>query len=276
MASFKVICLAGVTILVAGAAEAADLPSVPHMEAPFLPTTSPVVAGNWYLRGDVGVGISDLRQGNSDNDYVIPGLAYNAHTLEDAAIIDVGVGYRFNEYFRADLTGGYRASAALRSIESYQGGGFTGFDNYSGSISSVVGLVNGYVDVGTWYGVTLWGGAGVGVADLMVRNVVDMGVVPAAGFGFAPDHSQLNLAFALMAGLDFAVTQNLTMELGYRYLNQGTAKTGVITCQNIPSDQCSHEVQHYKIASNDIRLGFRYLLANNPPPQPQYPLIRKY
>ena len=45
--------------------------------------------------------------------------------------------------------------------------------------------------------------------------------------GFPPvvispmERSTTNFAWALMAGLDFNVTQNLKLELGYRYLNMG-------------------------------------------------------
>ena len=275
MARIKALCLAGVaSFAVTASAFAADLP----LPAPpvFEPPPAPVAFGGaWYIRGDAGLGIADLRQGNSDNDYVIPGLAYNSHTLEDSAFIDAGVGYRFNEYFRADVTGEYRGSAHYQGVESYSGGGATGYDNYSASVRSIVGLVNGYVDLGCWYGVTPFVGAGVGVANVAVRGLTDNGAYPFPGYGLAGDHSQTNFAFALMAGLDFAITQNLTMELGYRYLNQGSVRSGAIQCQNISPDQCSHEVQHYKIASNDIRLGFRYAFSDFAPRQ-RAPIIARY
>ena len=275
MARIKALCLAGVaSFAVTASAFAADLP----LPAPpvFEPPPAPIaVGGAWYIRGDAGIGIADLRQGHSDNDYAIPDLAYNSHTLEDSAFIDAGVGYRFNEYFRADVTGEYRGSAHYQGVESYTGNGAIGYDNYSAQIRSIVGLVNGYVDLGCWYGVTPFVGAGVGVANVAVRGLTDNGAYPFPGYGIAGDHSQTNFAFALMAGLDFAITQNLTMELGYRYLNQGSVRSGTIQCQNISADQCSHEVQHYKIASNDIRLGFRYAFSDFAP-RPRAPLIARY
>ena len=87
-------------------------------------------------------------------------------------MIDVGAGYQFNEMFRADGTLEYRALARLRSLSTltdpaspYFGGlaPFGGFDR--ADVASFVGLINGYVNPGTWYGFAPFLGAGVGFAD---------------------------------------------------------------------------------------------------------------
>lgn len=282
MASFKALCLAGVASLVAtAAANAADLLPPPPQFAPPPPVYAPVeFGGAWYLRGDVGIGISNLRTQNSTFDTPVPDVRFESHSLDDSGFIDAGVGYRFNEYFRADITGEYRAAAHYSAIESYNQGFFSkppnssrGYDTYSGSIRAIDGLVNGYVDAGTWYGVTPFIGAGVGVANVSVNNLIDLS--PGGGFGFAADRNTTNFAFALMAGIDFAVTENLKIELGYRYLNLGNVASGTIHCVN--QTTCPNEVQHFKLASNDIRLGFRYTFADfAPPPPPLVPLVRKY
>ena len=284
MASFKALCLAGVASLVATAtAHAADLP-LPAPPPVYMPPP-PVIGGNWYLRGDVGIGIADLNQkGSSFNPAVlpIPGLAYNDSSLDDTSFIDAGVGYRFNQYFRADVTGEYRAAAHFGAVESYTCKGSSncrynprGEDAYNGSVKSEAGLVNGYVDAGTWYGVTPWAGAGVGLTHVTFGTVTDQGAEAASGgFGVAQAHDQTNFAFALMAGLDFAITRNLTLELGYRYLDQGRIATGTIVCQG--TGTCANEVQHYHLASNDIRLGFRYTFADFAPIGPPPVLISKY
>lgn len=285
MASFKALCLAGVASLVATAAGAADLlPPPPPVYAPPPPA---VIGGGWYLRGDVGLAITDIQQkGSTFNPKfpAIPDLRYNSSYFDDQAFIGGGVGYRVNEYFRADITGEYRASSHYSAVESYKCVGSPncrfnprGFDKYDGSIDSIVGLANGYIDLGTWYAVTPFVGAGVGVAHVGFNNVTDTGFEAAAGgFGYAGNHYQTNFAWALMAGLDFAVTQNLKLEIGYRYLDQGNIATGTINCQT--PGICPKEVQHYHLTSNDIRLGFRYTFADlgGPVIGPSLPLIRKY
>ena len=131
--------------------------------------------------------------------------------------------------------------------------------------------MNGYVDVGTWYGVTPFFGGGVGIANVEVKGLTDISYGSGAaggagngGGGFAADHNQTHFAYALMAGLDFAVTPNVTLELGYKYLNLGNVSSAPINC--VSATTCPNEVQHYKLQSNDVRLGFRYTFANLLPP----------
>ncbi len=294
MTSFKALCLAGVASLVATTAaqtaHAADLPFAPPPPAVLVPPPVVIQTG-FYLRGDVGVGINDLQVRKSTFDYDVPDARFENSSITDSPIIDVGIGYRINNYFRVDVTGGYRGTAEFRANESYNVGAFAkdqygnyppndarAYDNYSAHVRAEYGLVNGYVDLGTWYGVTPFAGAGVGVANVEVKGLTDISYGSGAyggqgngGGGFAGDKNQINFAFAVMAGLDFAVTPNLTLELGYRYLNLGNVKTAAINCVSTPS--CPNEVQHYKLQSNDIRLGFRYNFASL---LPAVPLVRKY
>jgi opacity protein-like surface antigen len=281
MASLKALCLAGVASLVATAtAYAADMPSALPPAPVYIPPAPPL-GGNWYLRGDVGVGIDDLtQQGSTFNPAnVPPGIAYKNSSLDDSAFIDGGVGYRFNQYFRVDATGEYRAAAQYSAIETYNQGFFfrpktnqQNADVYRGNVRVVDGLVNGYVDAGTWYGITPWAGGGVGIANINAGSVIDNG--EGGGIGYSSSKSTTNFAWAVMAGLDFQVTRNLVFEVGYRYLNVGSYASGAIACQN--ESPCPNEVQHHKLAYNDIRLGLRYILPDFAPVGPAPVLVTKY
>ena len=285
MASFRALCLASVASLSAAvAAHAADIPATILPPTPvYAPPPAPIGVSGVYLRGDVGVGIADLRTREStfDANYSVPGLRYETHSLDDAAFIDAGVGYRFNNYFRADVTGEYRAAAHYSANESYIAAYGTdtaskAYDKYDASIRSVVGLVNGYVDVGTWYGVTPFVGGGVGVGYVTTKNLTDISYGNYYGYGnggggFSYDHSQAKFAYALMAGLDFHVTQNLALEFGYRYLDLGNVSSGQINC--VSTQFCGHEVQHYRLAYSDIRLGARYMFTDF---LPRPPVIARY
>jgi len=275
MGSIKALFIAGA--LVVGApclASAADLLPPPP------PPLVPVTFSGWYLRGDVGVGaatISDLRS-TFDAGFVVPGDEFDSRTVGDSAFVDFGVGYQFNNWFHADITGEYRTAAPFHAIESYTPPtcpitGGRCYDNYTGSISNIVVLANGYLDLGTWWGFTPYIGAGVGVADHIVAGLTDIGTT-VGGFGFAPDQSSASLAWAAMAGLGYMVTPNLRLEIGYRYLDMGTVTTGPIHCTNTPF--CGDEVQRFHLASNDIRLGMRWIFADLPPPPPAFPVVAKY
>jgi opacity protein-like surface antigen len=218
-----------------------------------------------------------------DAGFVVDKPRFESSRLGDSTIIGLGVGYKFNNWLRADVTGEYRTAGHFGAVESYGPTFCTSasgrcYDSYSASISNAVFLANGYVDIGTWYGLTPFVGAGVGFASSTVRGLTDTGnSLGAQGFGWAADKTTTNFAWALMAGLGYTVNSNLKLELGYRYLNMGTVTSAGINCTNAPA--CGNEVQRFKLASHDIRLGMRWMF-NEPPPPPmppmQMPLVRKY
>ncbi len=165
-------------------------------------------------------------------------------------------------------------------------------DFYRGNISSLVGLVNGYVDLGTWFGVTPYVGAGVGLARNTLSGMTDQGIASytsGAGAvtsgpsgGYFGDGSKTNFAWALMAGLDFNVTQNLKLELGYRYLDLGKFGSGASNCLNGTGAgtgfACAVNYVSSKndLASNDFRIGLRWMIGEEPAYAPEAPLVRKY
>jgi opacity protein-like surface antigen len=126
-------------------------------------------------------------------------------------------------------------------------------DQYTGSIRSTVVLANGYVDLGTWNCLTPFIGAGVGVAFNQLDDLVDTGV-GTSGSGIGQNSTHTDLAWALHAGLSYAVTQNFTMELAYRYLNYGSVTDSINCIGGCHPD--SYKVD--SLSSNDITLGFRW------------------
>ena len=261
----------------AGVAAAADMPLPPP------PVIEPVVVApfsGWYLRGDAGIGINQMSSFVSNLAPIVPGFQYNGSGLGTQAIFGLGVGYQFNNWLRADITGEYRTDSKYWANESYAGGvGYgPGSDGYSGAVHGGVFLANGYVDIGTWYGFTPFVGAGVGIADTTFHGVTDVGLGPSnyGGYGTAADRTSTQLAWALMAGVSYAISPNWRVELSYRYLDMGSVRSNGIVC--IPLCAPPYEVQSFHMASNDIRVGLRYLFAEVPPLAPplQGPVISKY
>ena len=290
MGSFKALCIAGVASLAAlSTASAADLflPPPPPVEPAYVPVE---FSGAFYLRGDVGAGALQLRNGSSSFNPDIPygtangaprGFAIQGASASEQVIVDGGVGYQFNRYFRADVTGEYRFGAAYRSVETYAGGvNFNpGSDGYKGNISSGVILLNGYVDLGTWYCITPYVGVGVGTAFNTFSGVTDYNLSNnGVASGSSSSNTHTSLAYAFMAGFTYNLTQNLKLDLGYRYLDLGRATSGAINCYGgtaVCGDN-SRERQSYHLASHDIRLGMRYMFADFAPAPSIYPLVRKY
>jgi opacity protein-like surface antigen len=291
MARLRPLALAAIAAASCGWARAADLPP-----APSLPSPSPPEAefGGWYLRGDVGVGVnSTAPQFEAAPDPIAAGVAtqaFNHTTRSPFGMIDFGTGYQFNSWFRADATLEYRAGANLQSLYTLNDPAFPSYggpaqyaDFYRADVASIVGLVNGYATLGTWYGLTPFLGAGVGVADNKVSGFTDEGLGYADYTSLGPtggyfaNGSRTSFAWALMAGVDFDVSANLKLELGYRYLNYGSITTGGSNCLagesggTFSTANCSSGVANTissrnKLASNDFRLGVIYLIGEAPPP----------
>ena len=220
-----------------------------------MPIPAPLDTSGWYIRADVGVGVDDsysFRSSLAPTNALggaAPPFSRVFSSMGDAAIIGLGVGYQFNHWFRADITGEYRFAANYKAGNTYTAfcGATFCLDTYSGQFSQAVFLTNGYVDVGTWYGVTPFVGAGVGFARSKLASLTDNG----AGNGFASDTVKTNFAWAAHAGLGYNVSPNLKLEFSYRYLNTGAFRSNAIVCEDTPS--CFYEQQSFRTASHDFR-----------------------
>ena len=287
MGKFKALACASLLALFPQFARAADLlPPAPNMEMPMLRgSVEPDSA--FYLRGDVGIGINQVGKVTSTFVGTVPGFQHDAQSLGDAPFVGFGAGYQFNSWFRADLTGEYRGSARYDGVESYMtnntdcagnaGASTRCPDVYTGSVSSAVFLANGYVDLGTWYGLTPFVGAGVGVARNKSGMTTDMSIGNTGG-GYSVGAAKTGLAWGLRAGLDYTVNSRLKLEFGYRYLDLGSYNTGTIVCQPVGVAGCTQESQRIKLASHDLRIGMRWMFADAgyAPAPAMPPLVRKY
>jgi len=259
---------AGVTALVVGSgALAADL------AAPY----QPIATGGWYLRGYIGQSNQFVNRISHPSFATAPQFTFfDKGGFDSAPFYGAGVGYQWTSWLRTDVTGEYRGKAGFHALDSY-------FDNtavayrtndYTASKSEWVALVNAYIDLGTWWSITPYVGAGVGVAFNTIDHFRDTNVI-ASGGGWAETGRQTSLAWALHAGAAYRVTSNLALDLSYRYLNVGNARSGIL--QNLdPSFSSGNPlapVTFHNIQSHDLMLGLRWMLQ----PEPMYSpsIIRK-
>ena len=264
------------------AAFGADMAIAP----PPMPYAAPVADfGGWYLRGDIGFSNQSVKNIRNTN----PALYANLLSLDErtgfdtGGVFGLGAGYQFNNWFRVDVTGQYRGSTNFHGLDltSFPNGGATGFgsDVYNASKSEWVFLANAYVDLGTWWCVTPYIGAGLGTARVSIANFTDSGVAtlfpPGSGVGpslvSAQTGAQWNFAWAPHAGLAYKVSPNMTVELGYSYLNLGDGTTGVDT--TFDRSAGGHAFTFKNITSQDLMLGVRWNLDSPQVYAP--PLIRK-
>jgi len=274
MRSVKSLLAAGAATLISSMAFAADMPiaAPPPMYAPPAP---PADFGGWYLRGDVGM----TNQRAKSIESALP-AGYSKTTeglgFDSAGLFDLGVGYRFNNWFRADLIGQYRGKSNLHGSDNVVGPGFVGVNNYTGSKSEWVVMANAYVDLGTWWCITPFIGAGVGGSYNKISGFRDDGVSYNPGLNnsvaYFADNGKWNLAWAAHAGLAYRVNPGFTVELAYSYMNLGDGAPGNYRLfDNSASGPTSIKVRD--ITSHDVKIGVRWDL--NSPPAYMPPLVTK-
>ncbi len=292
-------------LIVFGVLSAAPV-SAADLSLPFPPPVdeTPVeFATGWYLRGDVGysdmtapVAIADLIGGKSSI---------------GTATWNIGMGYQVNSWLRTELSidrGVYRTQTSgspfwcpyqawptiitdiATGKEIRRGGTQVPSETCTpfteGSLNRTSGFVNGYVDLGNWYGVTPYIGAGLGVSYLQgttrlkyIKNSdgalwapdlsagmngyytqwLDLDgnvIVPQPLIPFAPINWNRSIttkswkfAWNLMAGASYDISQNLKADLGYRFLNAGTITS-------LPGNMGAAPVEK-ALLSHEVRLGLR-------------------
>jgi opacity protein-like surface antigen len=243
------------------AAYAADL-GVPEPE-PCLGCSGP-----WYVKGFVGA--ANPHVGGIDYELITSNFVTYDKDIKSTPLFGVGFGYDTGHYFRFDLTGEYRGKSLFLAQDIYQdpfsaSGTGAATNEYTADIESWVGLVNGYVDLGTWWCITPYVGGGVGFASISVLGYKDVNV-PTSGVAFGLDNTETNFAWAVYGGLAYKVNPGLTIDLAYRYTDLGDAKTGKTFTYDNSATAGGFVIED--ITSHDLLLSVRLALGSQPAPMP--------
>jgi opacity protein-like surface antigen len=219
-----------------GEARAADL----GIARPPMPPVLEEYGSGWYLRGDIGwTGYTGVSA-----DYVIDGVPYSDFTstkLEDSWFAGAGMGYRFG-WFRADITADYRFQSQFT--------GATVGNVYTGEETNWSVLVNGYVDLGTWSGITPYIGGGLGGAYHGTSKWRD-------GWDNAfADGSNWDFAWAVMAGFAVQVSPHALIDIGYRYVDLGKPESGL----GLDDWTATSKVRLDNVTAHELRAGVRYMI----------------
>jgi opacity protein-like surface antigen len=255
----------------------------------------------WYIRGDLGatrlpsvsVGApSGLPTASANGTITNPNANPSAPTASVRNGSDIGytaslgAGYQFNSWLRADLIGDFNkpvvstsssgggavpcvtavnyptstTTGAIVDNPTYANGGCTGA--YSAKLSSYDVLANIYVDLGKWYGITPYVGAGIGMGfghyatssafTMANGNPYQVTYSDAyfntsfyQNFNRQSSGTYYNFAWALMGGFAIDVFSHTKLDIGYRYRDLGSVPglSGNLTSQ-------------------EVRAGVRYMIDN--------------
>jgi opacity protein-like surface antigen len=223
----------GIAIYVcAGTLETRAADMAPYAGDP-TPQTKVEFGTGWYIRGDAGWAFDKAP-------VVAPNLSAVASKQLNSVSVDLGGGYKFNNWIRGDMTLGlFGTQPVLVGGSPYSGVAYT-----TAELKKYLLLVNAYADLGTWYGVTPFVGVGAG-GDLI------NGVSTLSTSSFVNATQKYNFAWALMAGVAYNFSENASVEVGYRYVNFGNFAGG----NSLTGATFTHNLN-----SQEIRVGIRYLV----------------
>jgi opacity protein-like surface antigen len=239
-------------------------------------------ASNWYVRGDLAYAQETFPKISSAFTYdpsIAPAFTFGpSSSVLNSFSAGAGMGYKVNTWFRTDLVLDYRSTVKAGwlgpSILCTTGVGtnaegqtiITAQDTCTSHFNTEIHrwdlLANGYVDIGSWGGFTPYIGAGAGVTWSRTKQSVNWTMsnglpyqVSTDGFYFNLDRSQAQMnyqfAWAVMAGVAIAMTEQAKLDVGYRFLDLGNV-TGISGVRGSPATQ--------RVFVNELRAGFRYMI----------------
>jgi opacity protein-like surface antigen len=237
------------------------------------------VGSGWYLRGDVGYAFNrDMDDVNFRTFDPVSG-AYTDGTLDSASLSSgmtygIGFGYTFNQWLRSDITlDGFKSdvdgSFATTTPCGGAPAGTTCLMKGSGSVQTLSLMANGYVDLGTYAGLTPYVGAGAGVSRVKWSDMSedfyceDGTAACSASLLGSTSHSgktDYRFTYALMAGLAYDISPNLKLDVGYKYTH--VAGGDMFGWDSISSAAGATGAQGKDdgFSSQEVRVGLRYEL----------------
>jgi opacity protein-like surface antigen len=233
MGGLKTVVVAGAALAMSGAfAHAADMPDyppLPEYRAPHLDLNS-----GWYLRGDLGAYWGVISRAESAAPFANP----TDSSLGQGMTAGLGVGIK-TSWLRTDVTIDYATPMKYQGTVAAPG-------DTTAKIQPTTGLFNGYLDLGTWYHISPYIGAGVGASYTRVSDYASTGAPPFSG---DVNKAQWKFSWAGMAGIAYAISHNLMIDVGYRYLSIGDVSTG--------SDAFG-AMTFKNVAAHEARVGVRW------------------
>lgn len=266
-------------LAVGGPVLAADLYVEP---APVAPAPAAAYSG-WYIRGDVGYVFKSHNEGNWDFYNQFPGvqgidetLRYDRLNFGAAASFSGGVGYRFNDYLRADatldffhakVTGGTQCPFFIRTDpEHLLPWGSDCHYNNTASADVWAPMINAYADLPSMGAVTPYFGLGIGAAYVKYGTLNLQEVCadcPAAYTPYSATHEGLGswrMAGSAMAGLSYRLSDNFLLDTGYKYTRVAGGDAFAYDAADQSFGATGAQIRDNGFDFHSLRVGLRYEL----------------
>lgn len=231
MTSYKLpglVCAASISLT--ATAGAADLPPLQLPPLKSAPQVQELFSA-WYLRLDGGYRSGDVANGTAF------GNPITSTKVDESGTIGGGFGFKY-QWLRSDLTVDYGGAGKLVSATAL------GSPTVSQKMQNLTTLLNGYLDLGTWWGMTPYVGAGFGYTYFKPTTVTVFGAPTSVA------NNNWNFTWGLMAGASITLSPSFLIDVNYRYLDMGEATTNTSIGQ----------VRYGEWTANEFRVGLRYLI----------------
>ena len=204
-------------------------PALPARHSP--PTTieppvdipPPPVVGGWYIRGHIGMS-NQYFDGLESSLYLGPSVVdygwYDDGGFASAPIFGGGVGYKFNDYLRGDLTVEYRGKSDFNALDWISvADGVRHHDQRlpSQEVGTAVPRQRLCRSRHLLRHHALCRRRHRHVATTRSRNFRDINIINGGG-GYADEDGEWNFAWALHTGLGIQATERMTIDLGYSFV----------------------------------------------------------
>jgi|GEM_PF-5544769 opacity protein-like surface antigen len=148
----------------------------------------------------------------------------SAHDVGTAALVEGGVGYRFNSHLRSDVTIGYRTGFAIKGTTTTDATSGETLTSDKQNLDSIAMMANVTYDIAKWNRFTPYVTGGLGFA----YNETAATTLYASGNSIGQSNAATNtdIAWQLGLGTSIDIFKNVSAEVGYRYISLGQAKNG--------------------------------------------------
>ncbi len=251
----------------------------------YAPSYASPAVGPCYVRGDFGYSASqdpDVKwpvnngvfadNGNGDaivtSDEITSTFVTDAVSnvsLDNTWLAEGGLGCGSGSRgFRGEITLGYRGDRELEGEPGLYdpgppvggpepgGPGIPLDDPLHTSIQTYTLMLNVYKDLGNYNRFVPYIGAGIGLAVHDVEEVYFTGN-PALTNRIEGDRD-VSFAWSLMAGVGYQISDRAILDVGYRYIDMGSAQSGRVDTAGFTNPA----VKIDDIAAHEVKLGVRY------------------
>jgi opacity protein-like surface antigen len=225
--------------------------------------------GHCYLRADVGYSWSrdpEVRWTVTDPNPASPTFGQfvtdkvTKVNIDDTWLAEIGAGCGSGiRGLRGEVMLGWRGK---RNIEGEPGPWTVppGVDPLHTSVKTTTLMFNAYYDLGRFASVTPYVGAGVGVAHNETGEVYFTGNPALTNRIEGAD--RWSLAWSLMAGIGWQVSERAVLDFGYRYIDMGKAESGTIDTAGFTNPK----VRIDDLDAHEFKVGLRYYFGGGHAP----------